>query len=237
ANAASSYSLIGVGTNSGLTGGVNDNIVGTPTAPVDPHLAALADNGGPTQTMALLGGSAAINAGSNVLVAGLTTDQRGAGFSRIAGGTVDIGAFEIQSHPPAAPTANSLLTNDSTPVLTGTWDPVNATVLQVTVAGTTYTLGTDPQLTSDASGHWTLTTTAPITDGTYAVAVHTQNEISEVKDTTVASALTVDTTPPATPTVNSLDTNIGKPVITGTWDQGTPGGATVLQVTVNGTTF
>src|SRR5262249_36731558 len=198
---------------------------------------AVANSGGQTQAMALVGGSAAINAGSNALVAGLSTDQRGAGFSRIAGGTVDIGAFEIQSHPPAAPTVSSILTNDSTPVLTGTWDTVNATVLQVTVAGTTYSLGTDAQLTSDASGHWTLATTAPIADGTYAVTVHTQNEIGEVKDTTAASALTVDTTPPAPPTVNSLDTNSSKPVITGTWDQGTPGGATVLQVTVNGTTF
>ena len=43
--------------------------------------------------MALLGGSPAINSGSNALVpAGVTTDQRGA--PRIKDGTVDIGAFE-----------------------------------------------------------------------------------------------------------------------------------------------
>ena len=103
ANAASSYSLLGDGTGTGLTNGVSHNIVGNTLSPVDPHLAALANNGGPTQTMALLAGSPAINAGSNALVAALPNDQRGAGFSRIAGGTVDIGAFEIQSHPPAAP--------------------------------------------------------------------------------------------------------------------------------------
>ena len=40
--------------------------------------------------------SPAVNAGSNALAAGLTTDQRGAGFARIFGGTVDIGAFELQ---------------------------------------------------------------------------------------------------------------------------------------------
>jgi uncharacterized repeat protein (TIGR02543 family) len=61
----------------------------------DPLLKPLADNGGPTQTMALLPGSPAINAGSNALIpAGITTDQRGAGFPRIVGGTVDIGAVE-----------------------------------------------------------------------------------------------------------------------------------------------
>ncbi|MEW4491085.1 right-handed parallel beta-helix repeat-containing protein [Thalassoglobus sp. JC818] len=75
---------------------------------VDPMLGDLQDNGGPTPTMALLAGSAAINAGDNSLADdpqsgnALTTDQRGAGFSRITGGTVDIGAYEYQSSP--APT-------------------------------------------------------------------------------------------------------------------------------------
>jgi predicted extracellular nuclease len=65
----------------------------------DPNLAPLANNGGLTQTHALLPGSIAINAGVNAEAddaAGnpLTTDQRGAGFSRILGGIVDLGAFE-----------------------------------------------------------------------------------------------------------------------------------------------
>jgi hypothetical protein len=60
---------------------------------VNPLLGLLQDNGGPTQTMALLPGSPAINAGNNALIpAGVTTDQRGS--PRIEGGTVDIGAFE-----------------------------------------------------------------------------------------------------------------------------------------------
>ena len=43
-----------------------------------PLLGPLADNGGPTQTHALLAGSPAIDSGSNALVdAGVTTDQRG----------------------------------------------------------------------------------------------------------------------------------------------------------------
>ena len=58
-------------------------------------LAPLGNNGGPTETMALLRGSPAINAGNNALIpAGVTTDQRGVGFARIVGGTVDIGAYE-----------------------------------------------------------------------------------------------------------------------------------------------
>jgi hypothetical protein len=58
----------------------------------DPRLGPLANNGGPTQTMSLLSGSPAINAGSNP--DGLSTDQRGPGFRRVVGAAADIGAFE-----------------------------------------------------------------------------------------------------------------------------------------------
>ena len=59
-------------------------------------LSPIANNGGPTQTIALGTGSVAINAGNNVNAAGLTTDQRSTGFPRISpvGGTVDVGAYE-----------------------------------------------------------------------------------------------------------------------------------------------
>ena len=46
----------------------------------DPLLGPLADNGGPTQTMALLPGSPAIDAG--LAMAGVTTDQRGVALPR-----------------------------------------------------------------------------------------------------------------------------------------------------------
>jgi hypothetical protein len=60
----------------------------------DPLLAPLADNGGPTQTHALLPGSPAIDTGSNI--ANLETDQRGGDYVRVSGTAADIGAFEAQ---------------------------------------------------------------------------------------------------------------------------------------------
>jgi hypothetical protein len=80
----------------GINNGVNGNLVG-----VDPRLGPLADNGGPTQTMALLPGSPAIDHGRNDL--GLATDQRG--FARVANGAADIGAFEVQRQPAPPPPA------------------------------------------------------------------------------------------------------------------------------------
>ncbi len=68
---------------------------------MDPMVAALADNSGPTRTMALLAGSPAIDAGPNPVASfvGNEFDQRGAPWLRVYNGTVDIGAFELQSPP------------------------------------------------------------------------------------------------------------------------------------------
>ena len=63
----------------------------------DPLLLPLADNGGPTWTMALVSGSPAIDTGSNPL--GLQADQRGSPWVRVYGAAPDIGAFEVQPPP------------------------------------------------------------------------------------------------------------------------------------------
>ena len=64
------------------------------------RLGALAWNGGTSRTHALLDGSPAIDAGSNV--DGLAHDQRGAAFPRVYGNGPDIGAFERQAAIPFA---------------------------------------------------------------------------------------------------------------------------------------
>jgi hypothetical protein len=83
------YNLIG--NTEGGSGWVDTDLLN-----VNPMLGPLQDNGGPTLTMALLPGSPAIDAGSNVLISpGLRYDQRGTGFLRIVNGMVDIGAYEF----------------------------------------------------------------------------------------------------------------------------------------------
>jgi hypothetical protein len=82
---------------------------GTVASPLNPKLdpKGLRDNGGPTQTVALMAGSPAIDKGtSNGLTGTLTTDQRG--FARkvdntsipnaTGGDGTDIGAFEFGAH-------------------------------------------------------------------------------------------------------------------------------------------
>jgi hypothetical protein len=87
-NAASANNLIEEAANAcGLTDGVDSNIIGA-----DPNLGPLADNGGSTETHALLPSSPAIDAGDDVSCP--TTDQRG--VTRPQGPHCDIGAFEVE---------------------------------------------------------------------------------------------------------------------------------------------
>ena len=100
-------SLIGRGDGTSLMASsipdANGNLVGgsTSVSAINPQLGPLANNGGPTQTHALLINSPAFNRGNNVLAvdvansnAPLTTDQRGTGFARNNFGIVDMGALE-----------------------------------------------------------------------------------------------------------------------------------------------
>ena len=100
--ANSGYNLIG---NSQGGSGFSE----TDLLDLDPRLAPLQDNGGPTLTHALLPGSPAIDAGENT--GAPPYDQRGPGFPRIVNGIIDIGAYEVQEEgqrlglalPPSAP--------------------------------------------------------------------------------------------------------------------------------------
>ena len=76
------------------------DVTGTVDIALDPNIGPLQDNGGPTETHALLPGSLAIDAGDDV--AAPATDQRGVVRPQIAAS--DIGAYEYQL-PGEAPIA------------------------------------------------------------------------------------------------------------------------------------
>ncbi len=117
AGAATGYNIIGKSDGSaGFTNGTNGNQVGTIATPLNPLLGPLADNGGPTQTMALLNGSPALDKAR----AAVASDQRGVfrpmddpAIPPAAGGdNSDIGAFEVDTCGASTTVTN---TNDSGP--------------------------------------------------------------------------------------------------------------------------
>jgi hypothetical protein len=107
-----SYNLIGNNTGSTFAAGTpsGTNWVGSSATPLDPLLnPVLADNGGPTDTHLLQNGSPALDRGTNLLF--LPLDQRGTGFPRQLGVSVDIGAVEALIFTPAVTSAT---TNEDT---------------------------------------------------------------------------------------------------------------------------
>lgn len=97
---SSGHNLIGNGPVIGMTDGVNGDMVGGNGSPIDPRLGPLQDNGGLTLTHMPLSESPVIDSGDNCVADGgciapiLTTDQRGNGYPRKVGHSVDRGAVE-----------------------------------------------------------------------------------------------------------------------------------------------
>ena len=156
----------------GFTSGVNGDQVGTLALPINALLGPLANNGGPTQTHALLLGSPAIETGNNAIVAADTLDldgdtntsepipfdQRGTGFPRVMDSadanivqTIDIGAFEL--HPSIEDIANqSSNENMVKNVLFNLGDDTGALIASVTATSSNTTLVPNANLVITGSG-------------------------------------------------------------------------------------
>ena len=104
-SAQSANNLLGIGNWAGLANGINGNLVGVASAGLG--LGTLANNGGPTPTVALLPSSPAINAGTSA--DGVATDQRG--VARPQGVAPDIGAYEFYEAPSLAVTTTNDVVN------------------------------------------------------------------------------------------------------------------------------
>ncbi|MCQ8849646.1 Ig-like domain-containing protein [Alteromonas stellipolaris] len=107
--------------------------------------------------------------------------------------------------------AGDFITSDSTLVFNGTVDLGDNTSLIVTVDGTSYTFGTDPELTIDGSGNWSLDlTSTTLSAGTYAVVATVTDDAGNSAST--ASQNVVVQALDAINDGNAVD--MGEPVVT-----------------------
>ena len=208
---------------SGFTNGVNGDQVGTQEAPLDPRLGPLTNNGGPTQTHAILPGSTALDAGNNCVLdnscspavgQSLTNDQRGTGFPRAADSadadttaTVDIGAFEAQASVEDIP-------NKSTAEDTGISFSFNigdaAAVTSVTASSSNVVLvPNDPanlSVTGSGSTRTLNITPAANVAGLTVITVTVNTATDSMSDTFVLTVNSVADTPSVTNATTSEDT-------------------------------
>ena len=193
------YNLVGDG------GGVTAfDQVGDMTG-VDPLLDALADNGGRSQTHALLEGSPAIDAGDPTFDAtSLSTDQRGMGFPRVVG-TIDIGSFELGM---TAPTITAIA-NQTTPLDTATsaipftigdsTTPLDSLV--VTVVSDNQTIVPDTNIVLGGTGADRTVTITPATGQIGLVTITVTVTDTDSESATEEFTLDVGNTPPTISTI------------------------------------
>jgi outer membrane protein OmpA-like peptidoglycan-associated protein len=116
-----------------------------------------------------------------------------------------------------APQIESLASNNLTPEITGTWQEGPAKTLAVTLAGKTFNLGTDPELTSNA-GAWTLKPSAALADGTFEVTAENSDGVNAAIGTTMPIKIVIDTVAPSAPAITPITRGIQWPfTLNGTW--------------------
>jgi hypothetical protein len=175
-----------------LSGSSNDLVrtnSGLPTSAVvssaDPLLAPLGNYGGPTDTLALLPGSPAIDAGT--VISGVTTDARGVSRPQLS--APDLGAFESQGFKLTV----SGGANQSTPVNTAFPNPLVVSVTPVDsvdpvvggqlsftapTSGASAVLSPASPVTIAADGTGSVTATANGIAGSYNVTVNTAGALA-----------------------------------------------------------
>ncbi len=191
------YNLIEDTTGCTINGTTTGNITG-----IDPNVAALADNGGPTFTHALNAGSPAINAGdilgcrdeAHSLV---WTDQR----AYLRNGVCDIGAYEYNSPGQATPTNTPTPSNTSTPTSTATTTPTRtrtptATATQTSTPTPTAISTSTPTITPTP----TPTATATCVPGPDLGCTTPTVTVTPTSTSTPTPTTTVTRTPTATST-------------------------------------
>jgi outer membrane protein OmpA-like peptidoglycan-associated protein len=130
----------------------------------------------------------------------------------------------------AVPTATAQNSSTAQAIITGTWDEANAKSLKVTIAGQSYILGTNAELTS-ASGQWSLKLSSPLKDGRYDVVVETADAAGKIVTDATTDEILVDAVGPPSPTVTPYSGSQSPATISGTWPEGD---AIDLSVSLNG---
>ncbi len=167
----------------------------------------------------------------------LTTGDNGITITSTdaAGNATSITAtITLDTVAPVAPALAAPATNSDSPTITGTAEAGSSVTVEI--GGAIYTL------IADGTGAWTLDTATttpdsgsftPLATGDNTITITSTDAAGNASSSTVT--LTLDATPPDTPTVNSQTTSDITPTITGSFDSTDAAGG--FSVAVNGVTY
>jgi CSLREA domain-containing protein len=165
----------------------------------DPKLTGLADNGGPTQTIALQPGSAAIH---HVTTCVLSTDQRGVG--RPVGTACDSGAYQV-----APPSVSGVSASGITTTAATVSAAVNPNLQDTTVVvnfGRTTSYGSSTSPVHIGAGNAPLPFTAALTGLTPNTTYHFDVVATNADGQTTTSDGVLTTLPPLTASIADAST-------------------------------
>ncbi len=130
----------------------------------------------------------------------------------------DQGSHEltIDTVPPPAPHVDRYLGRSLMPELSGQWHPEQAAGLRVEVAGRSYELGKDRELTSTPAGRWTLNVVSPLADGDNEVVATAIDHVGNQQPDRTSNEAFVDRNPPKVPTVERFESSRAF-ILSGTW--------------------
>jgi outer membrane protein OmpA-like peptidoglycan-associated protein len=145
----------------------------------------------------------------------------------VAAAAIIIPEVKAAAEPPkpdavilAAPSVTAITTNTAAAMIEGTY-PAEAAKLSVDLAGKTYTLGTDKELSKSGEGKWMLMLSAPLADGDYQAIAKVENADGQSTTASPATPVIVDTVPPAAPTIDPVAADTVWPyAISGSWPEG-----------------
>ncbi|HEU5011794.1 MAG TPA: Ig-like domain-containing protein, partial [Roseiflexaceae bacterium] len=190
----------------------------------------LANNGGPTLTHALLGGSPAIDTGNNATCA--STDQRG--VARPFGAACDKGSFEVNdtTPPDTTITATPLSpTNDNTPTFQFTGSdnltPVASLTYECRIDSGAYAACTSPF------------TSAALADGSHTFQVRAKDQAGNIDPTPATYTFVVDAVAPTSSFTSTPanPTNSTNAAFAFTGNDGSGSGIKRLECSLDGAAF
>jgi len=135
-----------------------------------------------------------------------------------------------------APMINPLKTKDADAIIAGNWSPYKGNSLRVTYADTTYVLGSDPEITTDADGLWRLTPRGGLKTGEHLATAIVSDDAGSRSDEAQATITRIELLPPGSPEITSIGSaEFGKaPVLGGAWPEG---GGNILEVRIGNKTY